>query len=175
MRIYKNKIPKIAMDVISSLASTEAIDVTPDKVSEAEMDIRAILDGYVRTEQIVVDEAKEIMEQKGLAYNEFRRIKRTVAQEHKHITGEDGTGWIINQVIEVLLHSPNVDEVFDDDLSLRKKIHDAFKRNIVDEDQLDEEVRARIKNVREGTADWDIEYQKVMREVKRKHGLIRSE
>ena len=84
-------------------------------------------------------------------------------------------GWIINQVIEVLLRSPNIDEVFDDDLGLRKKIHDAFKRNIVDEDQLDAEVRARIKNVREGTADWDIEYQKVMREVKRKHGLIRSE
>lgn len=174
MRIYKGKIPKIAMDIISSLATSEGIEVSPENVPEAEMDIRAILDGYVRTEQEVVDEAKEIMERKGLAYNEFRRIKRMVAQERKHITGDEGLGWIINQIIEVLLHSPNVDEVYDDDLELRRKIHDVFKRNTVDEEQLDAEVRARLKNVQEGTPAWDIEYQKVMREVKRKHGLLRD-
>lgn len=174
MRIYRGKIPKIAMDIISSLAASEAIEVSPENAPEAEMDIRAILEGYVNTESEVVDEAKELMERQGLAYHEFRRIKRMVAQERKHITGDEGLSWIINQIIEVLLHSPNVDEVYDDDLSLRRKIHEAFKRNIVDEEQLDAEVRARLKNVQEGTPAWDIEYQKVMREVKRKHGLLRD-
>ena len=80
MKIYRNKIPKIAMDVISSLASAEEIEVSAENVPEAEIDIRAILEGYVRTEQQVVEEAKELMEQKGLAYHEFRRIKRMVAR-----------------------------------------------------------------------------------------------
>jgi hypothetical protein len=172
MRLYKSKIPKIAMEVVSSLGAAEDIEVTTEKVPELEMDIRAILDGYVRTEERVVDEAKEIMERKGLGYQEFRRVKRIVSKDNHHVTGDDGLDWIINQMIECLMISPNVDEVYAEDPALRKKIKEVFDRNIVNEDALDEEVRGRLKHLEEGTPAWDIEYKKGMREVKRKHGLV---
>ena len=172
MRLYRTKIPTIGMEIVSTLGAAEDIEVTVEKVPELEMDIRAIMDGYAKMESQVIEETKELMAQKGLPYNEFRRIKKLVSQEHHHVTGLDGQDWIINQIIECLMISPNVEEVYADDPSLRKKIYDVFKRNIVDEDQLDTDVRARMKNLKEGTPAWDIEYQKVMRDVKRKHGII---
>jgi hypothetical protein len=39
------------------------------------------------------------------------------------------------------------------------------------DEELDQEVRQRIKNIEEGTASWDIEYKNKMNEIRRKHGL----
>jgi hypothetical protein len=39
------------------------------------------------------------------------------------------------------------------------------------EGELDSEVRGRIKNLEEGTAAFDIEYAKVMEQMRRKKGL----
>jgi hypothetical protein len=36
---------------------------------------------------------------------------------------------------------------------------------------LDAEVRAQLRHVREGTRDWEIEYAKVLEQVKRRKGL----
>jgi hypothetical protein len=41
---------------------------------------------------------------------------------------------------------------------------------MVDE-AIDQEVRDRIKNLEEGSQAWDLEYQKVLEQVKGKHGL----
>jgi hypothetical protein len=40
----------------------------------------------------------------------------------------------------------------------------------VDSD-LDREVRSKIKNLQEGTSDFDVEYAKVMEQIKHKRGL----
>jgi hypothetical protein len=39
------------------------------------------------------------------------------------------------------------------------------------EDELDTEVRARLKNIQEGTDAWDVEYARVMDQIKQKHGI----
>jgi hypothetical protein len=41
---------------------------------------------------------------------------------------------------------------------------------LVDE-ELDEEVRRKIKNLEEGTATWEVEYTKVLDQMKRNRGL----
>jgi hypothetical protein len=47
----------------------------------------------------------------------------------------------------------------------------ALKHHTNIEDEMDKEVRAKIKNLQEGTRDWDIEYSKAMAQVKRRRGL----
>ena len=37
--------------------------------------------------------------------------------------------------------------------------------------EIDQEVRDRIKNLEEGTAAWEVEYNKVLEQVKGKHGI----
>ena len=39
------------------------------------------------------------------------------------------------------------------------------------EDEIDQEARAKIKNLQEGTRDWEIEYAKAMSQVKKRRGL----
>jgi hypothetical protein len=39
------------------------------------------------------------------------------------------------------------------------------------DDELDAEVRQRIKNLEEGTATWEMEYSRVMEQIRQKHGL----
>lgn len=173
MKIYRMKIPKIAMDIVSSLASSGEIEVKPEKVPELELDLRAIVEGWLRTEERIADEAKDQMDKRQLPYSEFRTVKRAIAKRENHQTGEEALDWMISQMVECLLNvSPNVEEVFAEDHTLKRKIHDAFVRNTVDEEQLDQEVRAKMKNLQEGTPNWEIEYQRHMRDVKRKHGLI---
>jgi hypothetical protein len=38
--------------------------------------------------------------------------------------------------------------------------------------ELDAEVRSKIKNLEEGTASFEIEYQRIMGDMKRKKGLV---
>jgi hypothetical protein len=94
-----------------------------------------------------------------------------MAEERGLGVGEEATSWIANQILETFMHSPHVEEVFADDITLRKKLRELLKRHMAVDAELDEEVRRRIKNLTEGTATWDIEYAKVMEQMKRKHGL----
>ena len=39
------------------------------------------------------------------------------------------------------------------------------------EEELDAEVRRRIKNLEEGTSTWEVEYQRALEQIKRNRGL----
>jgi uncharacterized protein len=173
MKIYKAKVPKIAMEIVSSLGSSGVIEVAPEKVPELELDLRAIVEGWLKTEDRIHEEAREQLERRGMSYSEFRGVKRAIAKRENHSTGDEGLDWIMMQMVDCLVNvSPNVEEVFAEDNVLKRKIHDVFIRNTIDDETLDAEVRAKMKNIQEGTPAWEIEYQKQMREVKKKHGLI---
>ena len=58
-----------------------------------------------------------------------------------------------------------------DDSVLRSKIQVVLKKHMAVDQEVDLEVRNRIKNLEEGTAAWEVEYQKVMEQVKRRRGV----
>ena len=62
-------------------------------------------------------------------------------------------------------------EIFAEDMAMRKKLAPVLKKHMDVESGLDEEVRSKIKNLEEGTANFEIEYSKVMEQIKRKKGL----
>ena len=82
--------------------------------------------------------------------------------------GEESLEYIVRQLIEAFFHSSFVEEVYGEDIDLRKAITPVLKKHMVGkEEKLDEEVRSKIKNLKEGSAAWDIEYQNVMARIKR--------
>ncbi len=172
MRIYRAQIPRIAADIISTLRKDGDIEVDDKNVSEAEQDIAAILEQYRKTEYKITERAKDLLESRGLTHADLGRVKRELCARYQHPTGDEALTWIIGQIIEGFMISRCVDEVYADDNVLRRKIKAVMSRHLVDEAQLDAEVRARIKNLQEGTPAWHSQYQKVMKEVRRKHGLI---
>lgn len=169
MRLYSGKIPAIAQELIQKFREDGDIEVANQQ--EAQLDIEAVLKEYLRMDRKLTEDAKDLMEKRGLPYGQFARTKRTMGEEHGFPSGEEIPAYLANQMLEVFMHSKNVDEVFSDDAVLRKKIQAVLKKHMAVDDELDQEVRRRIKNLEEGTAAWDVEYQKAMDQAKRKHKL----
>ena len=169
MKLYSGKIPTVALEVIRTLV--EAGDIEVSDAAEAQLDVEAILKEYLRMDRELSDRAKDVLEQKKLPYGQFGKVKRSLAEEREFGIGEEATAWIANQLLETFMHSAHVEEVFADDVVLRKKVREILRKHMMVDEELDEEVRRRIKNLAEGTQTWEIEYAKVMEQMKRKHGL----
>ena len=69
------------------------------------------------------------------------------------------------------IDSPKVAEIYADDAELRKKITPILRKHMEVENDLDREVRSKIKNLQEGTSDFEIEYTRVMEQIKAKRRL----
>jgi len=171
MRLYRSQIPRIAEDIIANLALDGDIVVDSDDRPDAEQDVRAIMDEYLRQESRVVQETREHMEELKITYDQFGKVKSRFADRRSHPTGDDGIRWIVGQVLENFMMSRYIAEVFGDDRTMRKAIMEIFRKHLIDEADLDREVRARMKNMRSGTDKWEIEYRRIMDEVRGKRGL----
>ncbi len=169
MKLYSAKVSQIAQELVRLLVSGKDIDTEAPK--EVIADIEAVLKSYLDTERMVDQKTRELLERTGRATTEFRRVRQEVATHHGIKVGDETLDHLLDQVVEMLMHSSNVDEVFATDLELRRKMAPVFKRYLSADSELDAEVRAQLRHVKEGTAQWDIEHARVLELVKRKRGL----
>lgn len=169
MRLYSARVPMIATEIVKTLADDQAIEVV-DR-GEAELDVQAVLKEYLRLDREITEKAKDVLGKRGLPYEQFGKVKRSLAKEKNFGVGEEGLDWMTTQIIESFMSSPHVDEVYVEDGVLRKRMADILRKHMTVEDELDQEVRKRIKNLEEGTSTWEIEYGRVLDQLKRTRGL----
>lgn len=169
MRLYSGKIPTIAGEIVKTLV--ESGDIAVLDRGEAEMDAQAVLKEYLRLDREVTERAKDVLQKRGLPYEQFGKVKRTLAHEKGLGLGEEGLEWMTAQMIESFMQSPHIEEIFAEDTVLRKRMADVLKKHMLVDEELDEEVRRKIKNLEEGTATWEVEYSKVLDQMKRNRGL----
>jgi len=169
MRLYSGKIPSIAAEIVKGLV--EAGDIAVIDKTEAEMDAQAVLKEYLRLDREITDKTKDALQKKGLPYEQFGKVKRSLAHEKGLGLGEDSLEWMTSQMIESFMQSPHIDEIFVEDSVLRKRMADVLKKHMLVDQELDEEVRRKIRNLEEGTATWEVEYSKVLDQLKRNRGL----
>jgi len=169
MRLYSGKTPVIAEEIIRDLSASGDIEV--ESAEEARLDVEAVLKEYVRLDREILDEAKNRMEIRGLGYAHLGKMKSQVAKERGAPKPDDALPYILDQILNMLFHSNNIEEIYAEDTDLRQKITPILRRHMEVEGELDKEVRSKIKNLQEGTATFEIEYSRVMDEIKRKRGL----
>lgn len=169
MRLYSGKIPVIATEIVKSLL--DGGDIAVVDRAEAEMDVQAVLKEYLRLDREVTEKAKDVLQKRGLPYEQFGKVKRSLAKEKSLGLGEEGLDWMTDQMIESFMQSPHIEEVFVEDSILRRRMTDILKKHMLVDDELDEEVRRKIRNLEEGTSTWEIEYAKVLDQIKRNRGL----
>ena len=169
MRLFAGKIPIIASEIVLKLTSEN--DIEAPAAMEVQADLESVLKEYIRQERRVVDEAKTRMETRGLGFSELNKMKSQVAREGRVSIGEDALPYILEQILEILFHSSHVDEIFSEDSVLRTKITQILRRHMDVEQELDREVRGKIKNLDEGTAAFETEYARVMDQLKRNKRL----
>jgi uncharacterized protein len=169
MRLYRGKIETIAEDVIRTLKEQESIELESEL--EARQDIEAVLKEYLRLEREIVDDAKNRMEVRGLGYSQLGKVKSQVSKERGAPTQDEVLPYLLDQIMHLLFHSANIAEIFAEDVELRKAITPILRKHMEVDSDLDREVRSKIKNLQDGTNDFDIEYARVMEQIKHKRGL----
>lgn len=172
MRLYPKVIPIISRETIQKLMQDGDIEVEPMRVADAEMDMSAIMREYLANEERVNQATREALERRGYDYSKFNQVKREMADVRGFKMGDEGIEYVINQMIEFLLISRNVEEVYSPDNVLRAKIFDVMKRHLDVDDEIDKEARSRLKHLQEGTSAFDIEYNKTVEQIRRARGLI---
>ncbi|MFT5429833.1 MAG: hypothetical protein ACI9OJ_000505 [Myxococcota bacterium] len=171
MRLYRGQVPAIAEEMTKSLMESGDIEVEPANVGEVQLDIEAVLNEYRRVDYEILEQAKDAVAQRGLDYSHTNKIRQRLAEKRGFGVGDKAYDWILSQLIEALLHSRNVEEIFGEDNALRKQMKDVLRRYTDVDRDMDRQVRARIKNLEEGDQNWEIEYQKVMGDLRQRRGL----
>lgn len=169
MRLFSGKVPVIAAEIVQTLSS--AGDIETEVPNEVQLDVESVLKEYLRQERRIIEEAKTRMEMRGTPYAELGKVKSQLARDQRVPLGDEALPYLLEQILEILFHSQNVDEVYAEDVVLRKKITAILRRHMDIEQELDREVRGKIKNLEEGTAAFETEYARVMEQLKRNKKL----
>ncbi|HZA51472.1 MAG TPA: DUF507 family protein [Myxococcaceae bacterium] len=172
MRIYPKVIPIISREIVQKLTGDGDVEVEPMRIADAEMDMSAIMREYLANEERVNQATREALERRGYDASKFNQVKREMADVRGFKMGDEGIEYVINQMIEFLLVSRNVEEVYAQDNILRQKIHQVMKKHLDVDEEIDKEARARLKHLQEGTSAFDIEYSKTVEQIRRARGLI---
>ena len=169
MRLYSGKVSAIAVEVVRALLASK--DIEAESPKEVEGDIAAVLNQYLADEREVNERAKDLLERTGEPPTDYQRVRSLAADEKGIKLGDETLDYLLDQVVEMLMHSRHVEEVYAADVELRRKMAPVFKKHMAIDAAVDAEVRAQLRQLREGTRDWEIEYAKVLDQVKRRKGL----
>lgn len=165
MWLSRGKIPGLASSLMRPLLGGNLIETSAP--AEVQQDIVAVLEQYLRDEQEINTRAREVAERRK-APGEAARVRRELAKERGVGLGEDAIDYLLNQLIEMLMNSANVDEIFAEDHQLKLVMRKPLRAEFAASEQVEETLRKRLKHVEEGSSHWEIEYQRMREEVTRR-------
>jgi hypothetical protein len=166
MKIYRRVIPKISKDIIRTLLANKAIEIEDGHRDEAELDIAGVLVRYMNEVDSITADAHDTMTRHNFTPDMLGRVKRTIAGQRKIEMGPGSEEFVINQIIEGLFDSRHIEEIFCEDNEIRTFINTAITKYFGVDEELDREVRGRLRNLREGTAEWEVEYGRLIEQMR---------
>jgi hypothetical protein len=172
MKLYRSKVPVIAAECIQRLVQDGDIEIEPERRADAEADLVAIMEDHLRRDNDLRDAIRDRMSRGGIPYDQYGKVRNELAEKRAHPTNDDIERYLARQFAEALMISPSIDEVFADDQVLYKKLLIVVRSHDVDEAGIRDEAAQKVKNVREGTVEYEIAFEAAVREVKKRKGLI---
>jgi hypothetical protein len=169
MRLFSGKITALSEELAKSLAENHDIECEDRK--EVARDLESVFASYLQTEREASERAKDMVQSRGLPQSEYARIRKLTAEQKGIKVGEEMLDYLLDQLIEMLMHSGNVEEVYVEDHDLRRRMRPLLKKHMELEEELEAEVRGKLKHVQEGTRTWEVEYRRLMSDIQRRKGL----
>ena len=169
MRLYSGKVATIASEIVKTLIDASQIETETPR--EVQSDVESVLNQYLRTDKEAADKAKDSMQSRGIPNTDFTRMKKLAAEQMGIKIGDESIDYLLDQILEILMHSANVDEIFGEDVELRRKMAPILKRHMAVDEELEREVRGKLRHMEEGTRTWEVEYTRMMEEIRRRKGL----
>jgi hypothetical protein len=169
MRLYSSKVTPLSEELVKALLDNK--DIETESKREVALDLESVFSNYLRIEKEATDKAKETLQARGMPPTELGRVRKVIAEQKGIKIGDEMLDYLLDQLIEMLMHSGNVDEVFGEDHDLRRHMRPVLRKYLDLDEQLEGEVRGKLKHVQEGTRTWEVEYQRLMGEIQRRKGL----
>jgi len=166
MWLTRARLPALASAIVRPLVDNQLIET--DAPQNVQADILAVLEQYVRDEQQIASKARDLAAGRGGSATEQARIKKELARQQGVGIGEEAIDYMLVQLLEMLMHSAHVEEIFAEDHQLKLAMRAPLRKEQTSADQMDETVRKRLKHVEEGSSQWEIEYQRMREEVTRR-------
>jgi len=170
MRLHRHQLPGLARKIVKALVDANDIEVA-SAVREVERDVESVLGSYLDQVDQTLSRARDLTQQRGLAQGEFGRIKTLVADQAGIKVGEDALDFVLDQLAQMLLNSANVDEVFAADHQLKARMRPFILADSELDNQVEEEVKSKLKHVKEGSRAWEIEYERIKEDIRRRRGM----
>ena len=169
MWLPKSKIPQIAREMVSAIVKAGDIECTSQ--AEVAADLESLLNQYLRDASEEMEKAKDMIQNRQLPQSHLGKMKKLVADERGFKFGEDAIDYLLDQLLEMLMHSGNVEEVYAEDVYMRRKMRVPLRQAEQTDNSLDTEVRGRMKHMKEGSSTWEIEYHRVLDDIRSRKGL----
>jgi hypothetical protein len=166
MWLIRAKLPALAQAIVKPLVENELI--LTDSPADVQADVLAVLDQYMRDEHELATKARDIAAGRNASPSDAARIKKELARNQGIGIGDEAIDYMLNQLVEMLLHSGSVEEIFAQDHELKLAMRIPLRKEEAAAEQTDEAVRKRLKHVQEGTSQWEIEYQRMREEMTRR-------
>ena len=169
MRLHRGQLPGLCRSMLKALMDAGDIEVADAR--EVERDLESVLNGYLNDLDRVLARARDLVQQRGLAQGEFARIKKLCADQAGIKVDDDALDYILDQLIHMLMNSENVDEVYAEDHAIKRRIRPFLRAEDEAEREIENEVRSKLKHVEEGSRVWEIEYERMKADIKRRRGM----
>jgi len=140
-------------------------------VNEFRQDIRAVLNNYVNTDRRLTDEARKLVESRGDDPSMIYSEKRRLAKHENFGLNEDAPSYIIGQLIEALLHTESVEEVYAQDRDIHMLLLPEIRDIMSNQRNLQQEVEQRIRNLERGSETWEDLFFQVHQRLKDRYQL----
>jgi len=164
------KVHDVAREMLQLLQAEGHIESSMPR--EVQLDLEAVLNQYIRTEQELVARARQTLDSRGLSNRDFGRVLQTLADQKGVKVGEEAMDYVLEQLLEMLLNSSNVDEIYAEDHDLRRQLRIPLRKLEDVETQKSEKKPARIASLapEEASPSWEIEYNKLLEDIRRRRG-----
>jgi len=166
MWLTRAKLPALASSIVKSLVDDKLIETeSPQGVQN---DMLAVLEQYLKDEHDISTRARDLAAARGAPATEVNRLRKELAKQQGVGVGEESIDYVLAQLVEMLLHSGSVDEIYGQDHELKLAMRTPLRKEQAAAEQMEEVVRKRLKHVEEGSSQWEIEYQRLREEVMRR-------
>ncbi|MCS7083655.1 MAG: DUF507 family protein [Aquificaceae bacterium] len=183
MKLPEKLVERIAEKLIKDLYETQKL-IEPEDVFVFKRKIIAIFKEVGEQERILDEKTKETLKEKlhtleenNLDYRTaYKTVRARLAEELGiYTTRRERMNHITRKIRDLIMEDQSV-EIYEEPQIIRGKIRDILMEALKEEEEIDKEVRERIraysKKIVEGTPEWNHLYRRIYEDALRKRGLL---
>ncbi|MDW8095940.1 MAG: DUF507 family protein [Aquificaceae bacterium] len=183
MRLPEKLVERIADRIIKELYEIEKV-VEPEDLYSFKKKIISIFKEVEEQERLLDEKTKEILKQKLELLEEtsmdyrtaYKTVRSKLAEEMNiHTSRRERMNQVAHKIKDMIMSDPTV-EIYEEPGMIRNRIRNILMDAVKEEEEIDKEVRERIrsysKRIVEGTPEWNHLYRRIYDDALKRRGLL---